>query len=273
LWNIPPLLGASFLLGYEGKELRMNGGLIYRDSFSRLARRFREEGRSGIAEEISRWHYGHRESLAQLISPESQRRLEKVVEALRGAQNPNELQGAVEKFRSALRDLQEEIAGAIPERAGELRSVSEAVQELVQRVLGVEAPFEPDVYAEIRARNIPKFPKEQRSVSKKDRIDPLEFLRLHYGEFLAYFGASRNRISQLHLGEIDPDLLTSVRNRVNYLVRKQGWKTELREIIPPYSGLLTEQLEAVPRDQVLSKARLGMTLKARERRAKKDSSR
>jgi hypothetical protein len=246
----------------------MAGRPIYRDHLGNLARRF--EGRVGsfLAGEISAWQNNQRQFLSGLISSEKQRRLDGIAKKL-GEARGDALRKIAQELHQELVAMDAEISMSAPEQGRRFREVTAVIEGLVQRVLNNELPVERDIVAELRSRNIPKFPEDQRSIPRKNRVDPLEFLREHYGEFLVYFGASQNQISQSHLGEVDPVLIVSIRNRVNYLVRKQGWDTELREIVPPYSEFLTQQLEGVPRDRLLVSAQLGHALQTRERRAKK----
>ncbi|HKH47655.1 MAG TPA: hypothetical protein VKM72_23610 [Thermoanaerobaculia bacterium] len=242
--------------------------LAYKDDLGNLARQFEGRVRSLLVREISAWQNTQWPFLFGLISPEKQQRLDGIAERLKEAEG-DALREAMQELRQALIAMVEEFAISAPEQAGEFRKFIEVIEALVRRVLDNEPPAERDILAELRSRNVPKFPADQRSIPRKDRIDPLEFLREHYGVFLVYFGASRNLISQADLQRWDPVLLVALTNRVNYLTRKHGHQMELREMIPRYSDLVSERLKEAPREKLLVNARLGEALRARERRARR----
>lgn len=241
---------------------------IYKDSLENLARRF--EGRVGvfIAGEISAWQNSQRQFISELISSEKQKRLKGIAERFEEAQG-DALRELMQELRQELVAMEAEVSVSAPEHVEKFREVTSVIEGLVQRVLDNGLPLERDILAELRSRNIPRFPEDQRSVPRKDRVDPLEFLREHYSEFLVYFGAPRNLISQADLRQSDPGLLSALKNRIDYLARKLEADLELREVIPRYADLVTERLGEIPREHLLSSARLAQALRFRESKEEK----
>lgn len=78
--------------------------------------------------------------------------------------------------------------------------------------------------------------------------DPVDFLRKHYGEYLSFFGAPRNRIAQFHLRKLDPGLYRALANRMSYLKRKNKTNLLLGDIIPSKEVFLAENTPQCPED-------------------------
>ena len=177
------------------------------------------------------------------ISRETQQRLEDQLAALGKARSAAEREQAGREFESAAAAIVAEIrsggASAEKELEGALDRIRAGVARLVEEAKTRESGIRPlveELRTRIEAGEIPLFPEDQRGLAWEERLDPIEFLGHYYGEHLRHFGAAENRLFQSDLGQLDPGLLTKVRNRVNYRRRKEGWMVSVEEIVPPLSA-------------------------------------
>jgi hypothetical protein len=82
---------------------------------------------------------------------------------------------------------------------------------------------------------------EKYPIGKGD--DPLEWLKVHYGHKLTYFGASEDTLFQDQLRKSDPGLLRALENRLYYAKKRNGGTgVSLREIIPAKTDRSTRRL-------------------------------
>lgn len=85
----------------------------------------------------------------------------------------------------------------------------------------------------------------ERKYPAGEGIDSFEWLRVHWGHRLRYFGAPEDSLFQDQLRRIDPGLLRSLQNRVNYLRSRGGVGSplSLRDIIPTKIDRASRRIE------------------------------
>lgn len=161
------------------------------------------------------------------ISPEDCQRLELAQAGLESAVTESELREHVDEICLVLSSSE----------LAEVRAVVSAFRMLAQRLLTIER----SIVARLRARRqsgvIPEYPEDQRRLPIRDRVDPLWYLEEYYGEFLTYFGAPENLLSQSDLRNIDLRFFRILDARVNYLRRRDPRQADLATILPPLREL------------------------------------
>jgi hypothetical protein len=187
------------------------------------------------------------------IAPERLHRLAEAALEVEAARNSQDFEAAAERFRKEMLSWASEVAGANPRPVGaeDVEAISRVVRATAARALDAERKLEtqsaevlagsPRVQSfveELRARiergEIPLFPADQRRMPRKERVDPIKFLREYYGEFLRPNAPPEQRLSQSDLRQVDPRLFSVLRNLVRYR-RRQGGQDRLSEILPPLS--------------------------------------
>lgn len=157
------------------------------------------------------------------ISEEDRNRLEEVRSIFERATSEEEFREGVDSLRRAL----------LESRSKTVRDLAGVVGALVERLL----PSEREIVDLLRQRReaglIPPYPEDQRRVRQSERVNPIEFLRSYFGEFLTYFGAAENRLFQADLRTFDPRFLEVLLSRVNYLRRRDPSFPEFSSIVPP----------------------------------------
>jgi len=153
-----------------------------------------------------------------------------------------ELRELRDKLLIAERRAAENAATAVEARRNELHSL-ETIAEIQQEIVRLTR-----LVCELRAENqglrgqlvknelVPEPTIEPVDEAEKysggPGIDPLEWLRTHYGHRLAYFAASQDTLFQDQLRKLDPLLFQAIENKLNYERRKGGSGVRLRDIIP-----------------------------------------
>lgn len=155
--------------------------------------------------------------------PEDLRRLEEAQAELQKAVTESELRRQIDEICDVL---------SVSD-APEVRAVISLFRMVAQRLLTLERPIVSLLRAKRQTGEIPDYPEDQRKQRLDERVDPLWYLKKYYGEFLSYFGAPENRLSQSDLRNIDPRFFRILDSRTNYLRRRDHTHPDLATIIPP----------------------------------------
>lgn len=115
------------------------------------------------------------------------------------------------------------------------------------------------------AQQLPRYAKVLYSPSKGD---PLAFLEKHWGDYLNYFHASKNILYQYQLRKLDPRLCNAVRNRLNYLRRKDKSIPRFQDIVPPKKEETDSILSSIPENHLEKIERVACRLSSRQQRQK-----
>lgn len=184
---------------------------------------------------------GAKSVIEEVIDPEALSRLEEQLSDLGEARTTEDRQSRGEKVKETLKALVQETRQRLTIPSEEVREVLVRLEAGINGYLErAHEPEIPSVVEEVRGRmvagTIARFPEDQRSIPWSERVDPLEFLKTQYREYLVAGGADSNRLSQSDLAQVDPRLLSAARNRVQFL-RRSGEEVTLESIVPPLSDL------------------------------------
>jgi hypothetical protein len=96
--------------------------------------------------------------------------------------------------------------------------------------------------------------------------DALAWLEEHWGDYLKYFGADRDYLSQDQLRKLDPKLMRALDNQIRYKNRKGTMKETVRDIIPAKSERLDIEVEDLSPEE---RQEIWRTARATSTRAKR----
>ncbi len=126
-----------------------------------------------------------------------------------------------------------------------LREENERLQQAIQEVHG--------------ERKVPASPTEaEEKYPAGAGVDPLEFLKQHYGCYLSHFGAPETVLYQDQLRRFDEGLFRAVENRLYYLrtKKKEADTPRMKDVVPPKKDRTTKELNEACGEEFLKKPRL-----------------
>jgi hypothetical protein len=105
----------------------------------------------------------------------------------------------------------------------------------------------------------------RRKQGSPPEVRPLDFLKTHYGQYLAAFGAEENIVFQDQIRAHDPKLIQGVKNQL----RGEGKGRKVSDFVKTRSARVDRELENVSVADIKKEPRLASTLYSRETRAAK----
>lgn len=105
----------------------------------------------------------------------------------------------------------------------------------------------------------------RRRQGSPSEVRPLDFLKIHYGQWLSSFGAEENKVYQDQIRAHDSKLIQGVKNQL----REEGKGRKVSDFVKTRSARLDRELENVSVADLKKTRRLASTLYSRETRAAK----